>query len=204
MKDTRVTSRRVVVTSFLIDIVDLISSLIVAWLSGSIVMLTQALEGLTDLVSSGFLVLGLKRSLRKEDRTHPFGYGREIYFWTLISALVMLGSTAVLSLYFGYQRFIHPHPLKDMEYAFLILFLSIFTNGYGFSLSYRRLIRQRPLKHLFAIFYRSSLVEIKTTFILDLMGTSASILSMIALTLYIVTGDGRFDGLGAMIIGSAL
>jgi len=151
-KEQNLSLRRIVFTSFAIDILDLVTSIIVAWLSGSVVMFTQALEGFTDLISSGFLVIGLKRSLRKEDKLHPFGYGREIYFWTLISALVMLGSTAVLSIYFGYQRFIHPHPLLDLPLAFIVLVVSIFTNGYGFFLSYKRLIRRRPLKHFVPYF----------------------------------------------------
>ncbi len=196
--------KRVILTSFLVDILDLLTSVIVAWLSGSVVMLTQALEGLTDLVSSGVLVLGLRRSLRKEDRMHPFGYGREIYFWTLISALVMLGSSAVLSIYFGYQRFIHPHAIEDMPYALGVLLITIFTNGYAFMLSYKRLVKHRPARNIIQIFYLSSLVEIKTTFILDLMGTCASFLGIVALGLYVITGDSRYDGLGAMIIGTML
>lgn len=167
-------------------------------------MFTQALEGFTDLVSSGLLVFGLKRSLRKADKDHPFGYGREIYFWTLISALVMLGSTAVLSLYFGYQRFIHPYHLSDVPYALIVLVVTIFTNGYGFTLSYRRLLKGRSLRNIARVFYRSSLIEIKTTFILDLMGTCASVLGIIAIGLYALTGDSRYDGLGAMTIGLVL
>lgn len=167
-------------------------------------MFTQALEGFTDLVSSGVLVIGLRRSLRKEDRMHPFGYGREIYFWTLISALVMLGSSAVLSIYFGYQRFTHPHAIEDLPVALAVLFITIFTNGYAFMLSYRRLVKHRSFRNLIHIFYLSSLIEIKTTFILDLMGTCASILGVIALGLYVITGDSRYDGLGAMIIGAVL
>ena len=57
---------------------------------------------------------------------------------------------------------------------------------------------------MFHIFYLSSLIEIKTTFILDLMGTCASILGIVALGLYVITGDSRYDGIGAMIIGSVL
>ena len=68
----------------------------------------------------------------------------------------------------------------------------------------RRLLRHRPVKHIIQIFYRSSLVETKTTFILDLMGTFASFLGMIALGIYVISGDLRFDGLGAMAIGVSL
>ncbi len=202
--EKRLSARRIILTSFLVDVLDVFLNFFVAILSGSVVMLTQVLEGLADLSASGFLLIGLSRSLRKEDKTHPFGYGREIYFWTLLSALVMFGITSTLSFYFGYKRFMQPMQLHDINLAILVLLLTFFTNGYAFMLSYRRLIRDRSFLSIVRIFFRSSLVETKTTFTLDLMGTIASFFGLIALLIYAITGDARFDGLGAMVIGVSL
>lgn len=202
--DQKVTSKKVIFTSFVVDILDVILNFSIAILSGSVIMLTQVLEGVSDLASSGFLLVGFARSRHKEDKMHPFGYGTEIYFWSLLSALVMFGLTSTLSFYFGLQRFFHPQPIKDLNIAIIILIITFFTNGYALFLSYRRLIKRRPIKHILRIFYRSSLIETKTTFTLDLMGVSASFLGSIALGIYIFTGDARLDGLGAMIIGIVL
>lgn len=198
--EKRLSARKIILTSFIVDLLDVVLNFFVAILSGSVVMVTQMLEGLADLSASGFLLIGLSRSLRKEDKTHPFGYGREIYFWTLLSALIMFGITSTLSFYFGYKRFIEPMPLRDINLALFVLFLTFFTNAYAFFLSFRRLVRDRSFLSIFAIFFRSSLVETKTTFTLDLMGTLASFFGLIALLVYKITGDGRFDGLGAMVI----
>jgi cation diffusion facilitator family transporter len=200
----RMTARRVILTSFTVDIIDVIGNLTIALLTGSIIMVTEVFEGLSDLAASSLLLLGHTRSMRKEDRDHPFGYGREIYFWTLMAALIMFGATSTLSIYFGWQRFIHPHPVHSLGLALGVLFLTIATNGYAFLISYRRLIRNRPFKHVLRIFYRSSLVETKTTFILDFMGTVAAIIGIISLSISIKTGESRFDGLGAMVIGVVL
>ncbi len=202
--EKKITARKVIVTSFVVDVSDVILNLIVAFLSGSVIMLTQVLEGLSDLMASGFLLIGLRRSIRKEDKTHPFGYGREIYFWTLLSALVMFGITATTSIYFGWKRFHNPQPIHDLDLALLVLLITVATNGYAFFLSLRRLLRHRSLKHIVRIFYRSSLVETKTTFTLDLMGTLASLFGMLALGIYHLTGDARWDGVGAMMIGGTL
>ena len=202
--EQKISTRRVIVTSFVVDLLDILLSFSVAILSGSIVMVTQVLEGFSDIVSSGFLLIGLNRSMQKEDKTHPFGYGREIYFWSFLSAVVMFGLTSTLSFYFGWQRFFHPMPVKDISFALLILIITFFTNSYAFFLSCRRLLRKRPLAHILRIFYGSSLVETKTTFILDLMGATASLLGIISLGIYVATGDIRYDGLGAMIIGVVL
>lgn len=201
---TPITSKRVVTVSFLVDLLDVFLNFFVAVVTGSVIMLTQVLEGLADLVSSGFLLVGLFRSSHSEDKMHPFGYGKEIYFWTLISALVMFGITSTLSILFGWDRFIRPKHIANLNLAFFVLALTFFTNGYAFWLSWRRLLKKRDFSQIIKIFYRSSLVETKVTFILDLMGTLASLLGMVALSLYAITGDFRFDGLGAIVIGIVL
>ena len=196
-----VSASQVVLTSFLVDILDVFFSLIVTYLSGSVVMLAQLMEGISDLTASGLLYVGLRRSEKKYDKTHPFGYGRELYFWVLISALVTFGITATLSIHFGWDRFLHPKPIADIDLALLFLGITIFTNGYALFLSLRRLLKKHSLSQILKIFTRTSLIETKTTLILDLMGTIASILGIITLSFYRLTGDLRFDGLGSILIG---
>ena len=140
--EKKITARRVIITSFAVDLLDIVLNLSVAILSGSVIMVTQVLEAVADLTASGFLLIGLRRSMKKEDRTHPFGYGREIYFWTLLSAIVMFGITSTLSFYFGWQRFDHPQPIHDVQIAPLVLMITFFTNFYAFFLSFRRLLRK--------------------------------------------------------------
>lgn len=200
----QLSSTTVIIVSFFVDLLDIILSLTVAILSGSIIMAAQVLEGVADLISSGLLLVGLARSNQKEDRDHPFGYGREIYFWALLSGIVMFAITATLSIYFGWKRFIAPQLIENITLAFVVLGITTLTNGFAFYLSLKRLLRNRSIAQVVRIFFRSSLIETKTTFILDLMGMSASIIGMIALTVYKITGDYRFDGLGAILIGSVL
>lgn len=200
----RISSSRVVFVSFLVDILDVVLSLALAILSGSVVMLSQVLEGVADLISSGLLLVGLARSGQKADRDHPFGFGRELYFWALLSAIIMFAITATLSILFGWQRFIHPQVLHSIPLALLVLGITVITNGYAFYLSLKRLLRNRSIGQVARIFLRSSLIETKTTFTLDLMGVSASVLGIVTLVIYKITGDYRYDGLGAILIGVVL
>ena len=204
VKEKKISAKTVIVASFLVDVLDIVLSVFVSVVTGSVIMLTEALEGVSDLTSSGLLLIGLKRSTQKADRSHPFGYGREIYFWTLLAALVMFGVTSTVSIYFGWQRIVNPHPVENLYLAQIVLLIAFFSNGYAFFLSYKRLLKKRSFNQIVKIFYKSSLVETKTTFILDLMGTIASFLGMVALVIYRLTGDVRFDGIGAVVIGVAL
>ncbi len=87
---TKISERRVLVTTFWVDLLDVALNLTVAILTGSVVMLSEFFQGLADLTAAAFLMVGYKRSKKKADKLHPFGYGKEIYFWTLISAVVMM------------------------------------------------------------------------------------------------------------------
>ena len=84
----RVSARQVVLTSFVVDLSDVILNCIITIMSGSVVMLSQAIQGAADLLTSGFLLLGLQRSKRRANRDNRFGYGRELYFWSFLSASV--------------------------------------------------------------------------------------------------------------------
>lgn len=200
----RVTSQKVVFISFAVDILDVLLNTVVAILSGSVVMLTQAMEGVSDLAASGLLFFGLKRSQKDPDKSHPFGYGRELYFWTLISVLITVGITATMSIVLGWNRFLHPQPVHDIQLAFIVLAITVVTNGYALFLSIQRLLRSRSFIQIIRIFTHSSLIETKMTLVLDLMGTVASILGIGALGIYTITGDLRYDGLGSIAIGLVL
>ena len=203
-KKSQITSEKVVLTSFIVDLVDVVAGITVTILSGSVVMVSQTLEGAADLLATGLLLLGVKRSKRPSTRKHPFGHGRELYFWTFLAALLTFIITAGASFYLGLKRFLYPEPVTNIGLACLVLLVTIFTNGYATSLSLKRLLRKKSISNLWSVFNRSAFIETKTTLVLDVMGTTASILGLVSLVLYVKTGDLRFDGLGAMAIGVTL
>lgn len=196
-----VSSSRVIKTSFWVDVSDFLVNLFLAVVSNSAVMLAEALQGGADLVTSGFLWLGLRRSHRHADQEHRFGYGREIYFWTLMSGVFMLVLTASITFYYGWKHLTEPQVLLYSIPNLVVLALAMSTNGYAFSLSYRRLKEQTGESSLIESFLSSSLVETKTTFVLDLMGSASAVIGFVSILLFIITGESRFDGVGAMIIG---
>jgi cation diffusion facilitator family transporter len=187
-------------TSFAVDILDIVLNLTVMVLTGSAVMIAQTLQGISDLTAAGLLLIGLKRSGKPADALQPFGYGKELYFWTLLSGFIMVAITASLSFYFGWRQYVHPEPVTSLFLAIGALTIGLISNGYAFSLSARRLLGSQPLRMIVRAFLQSVHVETKTTFILDLAGTCASIFGLAALVSFGVTGDISFDGLGAMII----
>jgi len=201
---SKISDFRVVATSFLVSVSDVVLNFTVAFFTGSTVMLSQGLQGLSDLITGGILFVGVRRSKRKADHIYHFGYGRELFFWVLLAGIIMFLGTGGLSVYFGWQQFINPDPVEHVWVAFAMLVFGFSTNVYAFSLSARRLNRLEPGVSWLQQLIRSSLVETKATFFIDLLGTSAAVLGLIALTTYVLTGNPAFDGLGALAIGVSM
>lgn len=198
------TTKRVLLTSFAVSALDIIINITIAVITSSAVMVAAAMEGLADLAAVGMLLIGFKRSKKRSTKKHPFGYGKEQYFWALMSTFLIIGVTASLSFYFGLQAFLNPEPVEFVELAYAALLVAVCTNGYAFYLSLKKLLSKRHLRLLPKVFIESSEVAPKTTIVLDAMGTLAAFFGLIALIAYGITGDGRFDGLGAMAIGVML
>ncbi len=189
---SRITAKRVVLTSFFVDLLDIVLNVTVALLTGSVVMVAEFFQAIADLISSAFLLVGLKRP------------EKEVYLWTILSALIMLIVAASLSFYFGLQRFLHPEEVENIVLAYAALFVAAISNGYAFFISAKRILGRKRLSALIKIFNHSPLIMTKNTFVLDLMGMSSALVGLTALAFYQIVGDLRFDGLGAMGIGIIL
>lgn len=201
---SKISDLRVVATSFLVSVSDVILNFVVAFFTGSTVMLSQGLQGLSDLITGGILFVGVKRSKRKADQLYHFGYGREVFFWVLMAGILMFLGTGGLSVYFGWQQFTNPNPVENIWLAFAMLTFGLCTNGYAFSLSLRRLHKLRPGVNWWHQLLSSSVVETKATFLIDLLGASAALLGLVALATYVITGNPSFDGLGSLAIGVSM
>src|ERR1700732_4679089 len=88
------------------------SKFVAAAVTGSAAMLSEAVHSLVDTVNEILLLYGIARSLRPSDRVHPLGYGREVYFWSFVVALLIFALGAGVSTYEGVSRLLHPIPIE--------------------------------------------------------------------------------------------
>ena len=200
----KISDLRVVATSFIVSVFDVVLNFLIAFLTGSTVMLAQGMQGISDLVTGGILYMGVKRSRRDADQRYQFGYGREIFFWVLMAGILMFIGTGGLSLFFGYQQFTHPHPIENVWLAIFTLVIGFSTNAYAFSLSAKRLHKLHRDFTWWHQLWHSSVAETKATFLIDFLGTASAIFGLIALGTYLATGNPVFDGLGSMVIGFSM
>ncbi len=189
-------SRRVLLVSFTVDVIDVVSNLVVALLTGSAVVFAEMAQGLADSTGSALLVIGERRSRRPADAKHPFGYAREAFFWALLSAVAMLIIGAGMSAWRGYQQFVYPEPLDTPVLAVAVVAFAILTNSYAVSLSARKLVGEHGgIRNAFRTLDEPL---VKSALLRDAIGTFTSIVGLVALILYQVFGYIFFDALGAL------
>ena len=100
--------------------------------TGSSSMLAESVHSLADTSNQGLLLLGQKTAQRKATRLHPFGYGRDRYFWSFVVALLLFSLGSVFALYEGIHKLQHPEALKDPIIAVIILVIAIGLETFSF------------------------------------------------------------------------
>lgn len=114
-----------------------IAKFVAAALSGSSAMLSEGVHSLVDTVNELLLLYGLRRAARPADATHPFGYGRELYFWSFIVALLVFALGAGVSLYEGIAHLRNPEPAGSHTLNYVVLGLSMLFEGGSWWVSLR-------------------------------------------------------------------
>lgn len=114
-----------------------VSKFVAAGFTGSAAMMSEGIHSLVDSGNGLLILFGMNRSARPADERHPFGYSKEIYFWTVIVAVLIFAVGGGMSLYKGYQYLQNPAPLTDPTWNYWVLGLAIVFEGVASSLAYR-------------------------------------------------------------------
>jgi len=115
----------------------------VAGVTGSSAMLSEGIHSLVDTGNGALLLVGLRRSRRPSSQEHPFGHGKELYFWSLIVAVLIFGLGGGVSLYQGILHMIEPPQLKEPLWNYVVLACAAVFEGISFAIAWRQFGRQR-------------------------------------------------------------
>ena len=125
------------------NLVIAVMKFIVAFLTGSSAMLAEALHSTADTGNELLLLLGLRRSRKPADETHPLGHGRELYFWGLIVAVMLFSTGAGVSIYEGVTGLSQPGEMKNVVWNYAVLGISFIAEGISWSIAFRKFLEQK-------------------------------------------------------------
>ncbi|WP_374951963.1 cation diffusion facilitator family transporter, partial [Mucilaginibacter sp.] len=106
-----------------------VTKFIAGAISNSGAMIAEGIHSVVDTVNELLLLLGLHQSKKKPDATHPFGYGKELYFWSFIVSILIFGLGGGISIYQGIHHIVEPEPLSNPTINYIVLSLSIVFEG---------------------------------------------------------------------------
>jgi cation diffusion facilitator family transporter len=128
---------------------------IAASATGSSAMMSEAIHSTVDTGNGLLLLVGLVRSRQLPDAEHPFGYGKELYFWTLIVAVLIFGVGGGISAYEGVLHIRQPEPLRDPHWNYIVLGCAAIFDGASFAMALREIFREKEGESLWAAIHAS-------------------------------------------------
>jgi cation diffusion facilitator family transporter len=135
--DKPITIYAAIAANFLIAV----SKFIVAGITRSSAMLSEAIHSVADTGNQALLLLGIRLSRRKATDEHPFGHGKELYFWSLIVAIILFGVGGGISLYEGLLHLQHPEALGDPTWNYVVLGVAAVFETAAFYIAFRELVK---------------------------------------------------------------
>jgi cation diffusion facilitator family transporter len=183
---------------------------IAAVFTGSSGMMAEALHSLADTTNQVFLLLGLRFYKRPASEKHPFGYGKERFFWSFIAAIFIFGVGATYAIYEGIQKILHPHPIENLTLAYWVLGVSFVLEVGSIALAlYQEITEAHHEGITFGEYLRESKDPTAKTVIFE---DSAALLGIVLAAIGLLLGQYKvapaegvmWDGIASVTIGLVL
>ncbi len=181
-----------------------IAKFVAAAFTGSSSMLTEGVHSVVDSGNQLLLLFGQHRAKRPPDIIHPFGYGRELYFWAFVVAILIFAIGAGVSVYEGYLHYVEPEPLRDPLVNYIVLGVAALLEGSSWLLALREFNAKREGMGWWEAIHRS---KDPAGFIV-LFEDSAALVGLLIAGAGVwashAFADPRIDGIASMLIGAVL
>ncbi|MEU1389740.1 MULTISPECIES: cation diffusion facilitator family transporter [unclassified Nonomuraea] len=181
-----------------------VTKFVAFFFTGSSSMLAEGIHSFADSGNQGLLLLGQSRAKRGPTPSHPFGYGRERYFYAFLVSVVLFFGGGLFALYEGYEKISHPKPLESWPWAIGVLVGAIVMEGLSLRTAVRNANRARRGRSWARYIREAKAPELPVVLLEDTAALLGLAFALIGVTLALVTGDPVYDGIGSIAIGVLL
>ena len=181
-----------------------VAKFIVAAIGGSSALLSEAIHSAADSGNELLLLLGAKRARKPPDHTHPFGRGKEAYFWSLIVAVQLFAIGGGVSIYEGVTHLRHPAPVDDPKWHFIVLGIAFLFEGTSLVIALRTLHRRHRGVALWRAFLDSKDPSVYTVVAEDGAAIVGLVVAFAGIALAHVLHAPRLDAIASLVVGALL
>ncbi len=136
-------SKKVIFAALIGNFLIFVTKLSAAIYTNSSAMFSEAIHSIVDCGNQVLLLYGIKKASQKADRAHPFGYGKELYFWSFVVAMLIFAVGAGVSLYEGVHKIIEPEEITNIHINYIVLSVAILFEAYPWKMAYDEFNRRR-------------------------------------------------------------
>jgi len=181
-----------------------IAKSIAAAITGSGAMLAEAVHSLSDCGNQGLLLLGAAQAKRKATADAPLGFGKAVYFWSFLVALLLFAVGGMFSVYQGWQKLHHPEPIQHVGLAVGVLVFAILAEGAALRTCLKLINARRGHRSLWQWFRTTRQADLVVVFAEDVAALAGIALALAAIVLSAVTGNPIYDAIGTICVGALL
>jgi cation diffusion facilitator family transporter len=181
-----------------------ITKIMAAIYTGSSAMLSESIHSIVDTGNQILLLYGIRRAGRPADERHPFGYGRELYFWAFVVAILIFAVGAGVSIYEGIHRVQNPRPVSNPGINYAVLAFAMIFEGSAWWIAYRAFNTTRGKRSLIAAVRESKDPTIFTVLLEDTAAMLGLLVAFAGIALGQWLGMPLLDGLASILIGCIL
>lgn len=172
--------------------------------TGSSSLLAESVHSLADTANQGLLLLGRRTSRRLATAEHPFGFGRDRYFYAFVVALLLFTLGAVFAVYEGVHKVLDPHPLDDPAVAIVILVVAACLEGFSFRTAIGESRELKGRRTWWRFVRDAKIPELPVVLAEDSGALIGLVFALLGVVLSVVTGNPVWDGIGTIAIGALL
>ena len=181
-----------------------ISKFLAAFFTGSSAMLAEGIHSLVDTGNGLLLLLGIKRSKRKPDKLHPFGYGKEIYFWSFVVSMLIFAVGGGFAIYEGIHALQEPEIIEDPTWNYAVLGAAIIFEGAALFVALKAFNKSRAKGNLYTSIVKSKDAATFAVIIEDTAAITGLVIALLGVFLSKYFENPYFDGGASILIGILL
>ncbi|MCP4335842.1 MAG: cation transporter [Gammaproteobacteria bacterium] len=197
-------SKLVIIAALIGNSLISITKFVAASITGSSAMMSEGIHSLVDTGNQILLLYGMKRATKPADDDFPFGYGKEIYFWSFIVAILIFALGGGISIYQGIQHVQHPEPIANALVNYIVLGLALVFEGAAWYFAFREFSRVKGRWGYLEAIQRAKDPSIFVVLFEDSAAMLGLLVAFVGVWLSEATGILMFDGIASIIIGLIL